>query len=579
MSRLLHTVLVVAIGALTAETSAQEAYFRVRVSQLEITEGALPAWDELSRAPGWRVREKTPYAVLDGPGEVYLSAPAPGRATPDWTVMQSDVVVRVDPARDVTGTLFLPTPDGREMSKVRFVIAQRQADAEARRAFFEAKSAHYERLLAQDVPGAAWFRYQARLARQALGTADSAPSDTLVPRTGRPRAAELADTYALFTGGRAMSENLQLDRVLRADARGEQTVELESLEGITVREIDWKPLIEGLQVELDPLAAWIPADQHAIFFPSFAAAVTMADEIAQQGGLILQLAEPRSTHARTWERYERQMCLSISGVARLVGPSLVKSVAVTGSDTYFRTGTDVAVLLETENPRMLEDLLFAQVRLHAPANGQLEWLEGNVDGVAYRGARSADREVSCYLAKTDSLVVVANSLHPLRQLTRVMHNPTASLAHLDEYRFFRHRYDRVEASETAFVFLSDATIRRWCGPRWRIATSRRTRDAAILAELQASQLDRLVEGNVSAGPIYTDLPVSGGGQFDAHRLGRDVLHNRLVGLPDPDRGNGARAGHTARSDRLSAMARSLSDRIGAGRSIRSGCESASSRTS
>ena len=28
----------------------------------------------------------------------------------------------------------------------------------------------------------------------------------------------------------------------------------------------------------------------------------------------------------------------------------------------------------------------------------------------------------------------------------------------------------------------DATIRRWCGPRWRIATSRRTRDMAVIAE-------------------------------------------------------------------------------------------------
>jgi hypothetical protein len=43
---------------------------------------------------------------------------------------------------------------------------------------------------------------------------------------------------------------------------------------------------------------------------------------------------------------------------------------------------------------------------------------------------------------------------------------------LPEYKFFRSRSERGE-DETAFLLLSDATIRRWTGPRWRIASSRR----------------------------------------------------------------------------------------------------------
>jgi hypothetical protein len=33
--------------------------------------------------------------------------------------------------------------------------------------------------------------------------------------------------------------------------------------------------------------------------------------------------------------------------------------------------------------------------------------------------------------------------------------------------------------------ITDATIRRWCGPEWRIGATRRTRAAAVIAELQA----------------------------------------------------------------------------------------------
>lgn len=507
------TLLALAAALATVDATAQEAFFRVRISQLELTDGELPPWNELSSSSWWsRPHREPPYAVLDGPGDVYLTSPQDGN-TPPWEVRQSELVVRVEPVRDVTGTLFLPAVDGPTMARVRFTLPARLADDDAKTAFYQGQLAYYESLQGRDLPGAAWFRHRARLARKALGTADPTPAAPPRPLRGRQRAGELADTYALFTGGRAMSENLQLDRVLATDGQGDASVELASLEGITVREIDWKPLVAGLQVELDPLARWIPADQHAVFCSSFAAAVAMADEIAQQGGSVMQLAEPRSTSAQTWQRYQRQMCLSISGLARLIGPSVAQSVAITGSDTYFRTGTDVAVLFETENPAMLEELLFTQVRLSTQGVSGVQWLEGEEQGVQYRGARTADRDISVYLAKLDAVVIVTNSPWQLRQLGRVAHGQAGSLSELDEYRFFRHRYDRGQSEETAFLFLSDATIRRWCGPQWRIATSRRTRDAAVLSELQASYLDRLVEGQVSPGPIYCELPLSGSGEI------------------------------------------------------------------
>ena len=70
-----------------------------------------------------------------------------------------------------------------------------------------------------------------------------------------------------------MSENLQLDRTVQGSKSEEPTVDLDSLEGITIQEIDWKPLIKDMKPELDPLAASIPSDQHVIFFPTFSAAV------------------------------------------------------------------------------------------------------------------------------------------------------------------------------------------------------------------------------------------------------------------------------------------------------------------
>ena len=109
-------------------------------------------------------------------------------------------------------------------------------------------------------------------------------------------------------------------------------------------------------------------------------------------------------------------------------------------------------------------------------------------------------------------MAVTNSLAQLGRLAKVdkVVDPIASL---DEYKFFRSRYPLGDQNETALLFLSDATIRRWCSPRWRIASARRTFTAAALAELTAANVKPLVAGNVQPGPIHTDLALVDAGEL------------------------------------------------------------------
>jgi hypothetical protein len=240
----------------------------------------------------------------------------------------------------------------------------------------------------------------------------------------------LVETYALFSGGRAISENLQLDRVPQGSLPEEATVDIDTIEGITVPEIDWKKLVKDLNPKLDPLAASIPADQHAVFFSTFSLAVLTADQAKIQGTPILHLAEPRSEDARTAERYQRQLGLSMAGLGRLLGPKVAKSVALTGSDPYFRTGTDVAVLLETDKPELLENLLLAQIMVASQKTPGAKPERGEVKGLAYRGVRSPDRSLCSYVARLDHAVVVTNSLYQIERLAGVANKKTASIASL-----------------------------------------------------------------------------------------------------------------------------------------------------
>jgi len=496
---------------------AKDAFYDIPIRDLKLVEGRLPKQPD---SPNWRFTQRMqamePYAVVDDPGEAYLTGP--GTEGESWSgyggpgaAGQPDIHVHLSApeGEEIKGRLALVKTDASGMDLLRFVVPASAARPEAKEPFYRAKLAHYDHLVSRDIPGGAWFRHQARLTRLALKLPPDGPQAWRAPnRFGQD---ELASTYDLFTGGRAISENLQLDRTLPQRGANESPVKIDSLQGITINEIDWKPLINDAKPELDPLASKLPADQHVVFFPSFQAALAVSDETKQHDTPVLRLAQPRAEDASVVARYQRQLGLPLSTLARLLGPSLVKSVALTGSDPSFPLGTDLSVLFETTRPAALHNLLLGRITMAAADVKGAKAVRGTIAGLTYQGFVSPDRVLSSYVAQLDGAVVVTNSTCQLQQLSAVRDGKAKSLAELPEYTFFRIRYPRGAVEESALVFLSDATIRRWCGPRWRIADSRRTCARAVLADLQASQLEALVLHKVEPGPIHTDLPILGGG--------------------------------------------------------------------
>lgn len=512
MLRVVTAALVfLAIGSVVAE--AEEAFFRVNAEDLTLIESQLPnpesprSWQPLRNV-------MHPRVVLDGGGEAYVVIANQvlwGDRRAYGEIVDQGVgdflAVRTSNRRGVavTGQIFWPKADYSGMVAVKFTIPASFANVEHADDFYYAKKSYYSALRSLQRPGTAWFRYQARQAGEQL--------EQLMPNTGEDRVRlpiserdnEIDRTYALFSGGRAVSENLQLDRVLLETGYGMQTTPFAKIKGITVAAIDWTELVADAAPELDPLAAKIPFDQHAVFFPSFTDFATMIDELKTTSIAISSLTGTGGETARMLARYEQQLGLSLDSMSRLIGPRLSKSVAITGSDPYLRTGTDVAILFETVEPTLLEQILHTRMTLAAKQMADAKPIQGTIGGIDYVGYRTLDRSLCVYLATVGDMVVVTNSPYQLGQLARVHGNKLQALAALPEYTFFRKRYTRGAADETTFAFLSDATIRRWCGPRWRILTSRRARDIAVVAELQASQMDRLAAGDFKPGPLFTKM--------------------------------------------------------------------------
>jgi len=91
--------------------------------------------------------------------------------------------------------------------------------------------------------------------------------------------------------------------------------------------------------------------------------LAVADELDRTASPFLQMVDVRTEDAQTRQRYERQLGLSLTGLGRLLGPGLIKSLAITGSDPYLRSGGDVAIIFEPSNLSVLQPLLSAHLAL------------------------------------------------------------------------------------------------------------------------------------------------------------------------------------------------------------------------
>jgi hypothetical protein len=535
-SRTALVFFVFSVGIATWAAGPLVRYYTCPVSALEIIDGTLPLpkyGNQLfpgERIEIWPQKQSYPpkFAVYwDDKTESELVFES-GSGGMDWKHVF--LAVRTRDSDPITGR-FEFNDDGKK-SVVRFRLPKNVSAERAADWFQYGKAAridHIYRELLRDpeTPGQAWFRLRIREAAD-LRTENL---KFLWRRTGDPhhlnkqypheplepdpnwvslittddwgsanpwRGRNQADLAELLSGGRAVAENLQLDRQMRVtdDPKNNPRVKIDSLKGLSIRAYDWGPHIRGLTPTLDPLAALIPADQHAVFFPNAAAAVTVLDEIDRTGLGLFNMTAARSTDDRLIDRYMKQLAIPAAQLGRLLPASLVSGVAVTGSDFYYDTGTDVAVLLTTTQPAVVKQLLVAGWPVISAANPDAVASDEKIGDTKCRALRTPDRRVCCYMCDLSGAVLITNSP---AQIRRIAARPAglATLDSLPEYTFFRDRYRRGDVDETAFAILSDDAIRRWCGPRWRVGHQRRIRTGALLADAQAKYFTDMVAAKKS----------------------------------------------------------------------------------
>ncbi|MBI3819899.1 MAG: hypothetical protein HY286_14475 [Planctomycetes bacterium] len=500
-----------------AEAKEKRDYYSTTIEQLTI-EGELPKGATEFRGTDEFII-KRPKLQVAGGGEGYVEYQK------FWHNESKDfhenkVVISVPLGDLVRGKLIWPTAD-KQIVAIPFVYKGNVGGDDARIEFNKLKAEYYQPLAELDVPGGAWFQYQYNTASRAAGTGDPADPERRRPRSERGSAIE--EFIEIFSGARAIRENLQLDRRLAEESASDKTLDIHKIEGIRTRSFDFASLIRESKPDLDALASIIPADQHAAFFPSFQKMIDLLDAADRNSMALMHWIESHAGDTSAVARYKKQLCIETTELARLLGPSVIQSVAITGSDPYLRMGSDVAVLFETKTPLVLS--AYMGTRYSSAAHSGAKFESGTLDGALYVSVRDPERSICSYTCVVrDSIVIVTNSLVQLKQLIATSMGAPA-LAAAPEYVYFRDHYKKGGADESVFLVLTDATIRRWLSPRWRIADMRRMRALAAMLQIQTEHVREIIQGTVPRGPL--DDPAAA--WLGPLEMGPDGVRSKLYG--------------------------------------------------
>ena len=439
-----------------------------------------------------------PYFRTEDAAEAFISFDKQGGSRTSFSTADIVLCFR-DPKPKIEGQLFLyQKPNGWKPFSFTFEKKNNKnllTEEKSEEAFLRYRAIRYKWLQELGVPGTAWFRHQVTKDNIRLAQIRKEPKPSTHTHNSRAiirptRNTELENSMDLFSGGRAISENLQLNRELRLSSDEQnRTIPVSSVAGITIDEIPWKEWMKGEKPLLDPISSILPHDQHALIFPSYSSMLEVMDQANERGTPFLRVSEDRAESARSKEKYSEQLCLPSDELSRILGPKLISSVAITGSDPFIRTGTCFTVIFEAKQKQsLLSALALRRMEAHKK-NDNSGMVSGKIPQSKtsnYQGLTTKDRSIRSFVSSFDNFVVVTNSIDQLTQIAKVFEQKNKSLGSLEEYHFFRQRYPITpESSEDAFLIVTDSTIRRWCGPEWRIGASRRTRAAAAIAELQA----------------------------------------------------------------------------------------------
>jgi hypothetical protein len=219
-----------------------------------------------------------------------------------------------------------------------------------------------------------------------------------------------ADLFAIFSGAAAVQETLQLDAMrdgeeastAKLNDPSKNTVEVSDLEGPTVESHPWAAMlaagrISGKKPEVSALSLCVPDDQYFVRFRTLSKMLDAVDVGDLWGDHLFNQAAKSAKTNQSSRRLKKQLAIMTDPLTRPFYDMVVDEIAMTGSDVFFREGSDVTMLFKLEQPLVFRLRMDSYLANAAKQRGAVR-LTGKIHGVDYVQVATPDRSISAFSA-------------------------------------------------------------------------------------------------------------------------------------------------------------------------------------
>lgn len=445
---------------------------------------------------------------------VDIGSPAHAVATIDRS-RDAAVLVRVpssaDPATQLQGTAFVSTerPEGRVWQALPFTVngpakTTAVADLPSRwAAAFAAELRSESRpWWMMSGPSHPWREFAAgRVQALVAGRDPNAGGFVGFDATMRPRRTDLSQLMHTTTAATSMQEALQHDRGLRlAFDDGPATVPITELKPPALAAHPFTQMLAALPNPNggtpEPLAKVTPSEFWYVRFDDIRLMLRVLDEADTWFTPVAHVMEERAEVRDLSQRYQRQLGLRRSGLAKALGHTVIERVAVMGSDPYLRDGSDVTFVFALRNQGVFDTELarhMTEYRAEVPGIVESTITHGAHTITVLRDPTGTVRQHRTMVA-AENLAVVSNSENAIKAVLDAIDGKRRRLSDDEDLAYM---LARDPGEHDGFAFLGDRFIAEVVGPRQKVLAARRQE---ALAELLTPGYAALLYGWLEGKP-------------------------------------------------------------------------------
>ncbi len=236
-------------------------------------------------------------------------------------------------------------------------------------------------------------------------------------------------------------------------------------------------------VEIEPIAQHVPEECFYVRFGSFGNYLWLERQIQRYGGNLKRMVTLRGHTFDFTGRVERQLGLSKTVLAQLLGEQLISDMVILGQDAYVREGAAIGVLFEAKSELLTRELM----KQRSQAVEQLKQQDATMQELQLGThpatlASTPDNSLRSFYLVDGAYHLVTNSRTIARRFLEAGQGER-SLANAPTFRQARQRFP-VDSDASLFAFVSPKFLRGLMTPQYQIELRRRVRAVTDLELVQ-----------------------------------------------------------------------------------------------